>query len=243
MGSLPSPSPTATTPAESIDEEILSDLFHSQQDHINYFFRRLDLSQVLSFTRALLSSPGTIFFSGVGKSGFVARKISTTLVSLGVPSSFLSPLDALHGDIGALSSRDVLVLLSKSGSSEELLRLAPFARDRGAMLVSVTSSQGSLLDQCCDLSVFLPLKRELCPFNLAPVTSAAIQMVFGDTVAVALMRARNLTKEVYATNHPAGRIGKSLVFKVSPFYPCLILWPLLMDHLNGWVFRIRENQN
>ncbi|KAI4304931.1 hypothetical protein MLD38_040387 [Melastoma candidum] len=173
--------------------------------------------------------PGTIFFSGFSKSGFVARKISTTLVSLDVPSSFPSPLDALHGDIGALSSRNVLVLLSKSGSSEELLCLAPFDGDRGAMLVSITSSQGSLLDQYCDLSVFLPLKRELCPFNLSPVTSAAIRMVFGDTVIVALMRARNLIKEVYATNHPTGRINKSLVFKISPFYPCLNLLAFKSD--------------
>lgn len=222
MGSLPSPSPKDIS-AFQIDEASLSKLFNSQQEHLNYFFRHLDVSQALAFTQALLSATGTIFFSGVGKSGFVARKISTTLVSLGIHSAFLSPLDALHGDIGALSSGDVLVLLSKSGSSEELLRLAPFARDRGAMLVSVTSSRGSLLDQCCDLNVFLPLKRELCPFDLAPVTSAAIQMVFGDTVAVALMSARNLTKEVYATNHPAGKIGKSLVYKVAPFYPCLNL--------------------
>ncbi|XP_039059530.1 probable arabinose 5-phosphate isomerase [Hibiscus syriacus] len=129
---------------------------------------------------------------------------------LGIRSSFLSPLDALHGDIGAISSADVLVLFSKSGSTEELLCLFPSVRAKGAYLISVTSVSNNALSNACDLNMHFPLERELCPFNLAPVTSTAIQMVFGDTVAIALMGARNLTKEQYAANHPAGRIGKSL---------------------------------
>ncbi|CAI0386145.1 unnamed protein product [Linum tenue] len=177
MGSLP---PSLDLPADpkhgqqrQIDESTLLNLFKAQQNHLNYFFRHLDLSQALSFSQTLLNTTGTIFFSGVGKSGFVANKISQTLVSLGIRASFLNPVDALHGDIGALSSLDVLVLFSKSGNTDELLRLVPCARAK------------------------------------------AIQMVFGDTVAIALMGARNLTKEEYATNHPAGRIGKSLIFKVK----------------------------
>lgn len=144
----------------------------------------------------------------------MARKISQTLVSLGIRASFLSPVDALHGDIGILSSDDVLVLFSKSGNTEEMLRLVPCAKAKGAYLISVTSSESNCLTNLCDLNVHLPLERELCPFDLAPVTSTAIQMVFGDTVAIALMSARNLTKDEYAANHPAGRIGKSLIFKV-----------------------------
>ncbi|GLU07757.1 hypothetical protein SLE2022_247050 [Rubroshorea leprosula] len=218
MGSLPPPldlpSPSSKKSSE-ISQSTLFHLFKSQQDHLNYFFQNLDLTQTLAFTHALLNSPGTIFFTGVGKSGFVANKISQTLVSLGIPSAFLSPLDALHGDIGALSSRDILVLFSKSGSTEELLRLVPCARAKGSYLIAVTSVEGNALASLCDMNVHLPLEKELCPFNLAPVTSTAIQMVFGDTVAIALMGARNLTKEEYAANHPAGRIGKSLIFKVK----------------------------
>ncbi|CAI0385778.1 unnamed protein product [Linum tenue] len=219
MGSLP---PFLDLPANpkhrqqrQIDESTLLNLFKAQQNHLNYFFRHLDLSQALSFSQTLLNTTGTIFFSGVGKSGFVANKISQTLVSLGIRASFLNPVDALHGDIGALSSLDVLVLFSKSGNTDELLRLVPCARAKGAYLVSVTSVEGNSLASVCDMNVHLPLERELCPFDLAPVTSTAIQMVFGDTVAIALMGARNLTKEEYATNHPAGRIGKSLIFKVK----------------------------
>ncbi|KAJ9169627.1 hypothetical protein P3X46_017794 [Hevea brasiliensis] len=212
MGSLDSPSPNFYS---KIDENTLLNLFKSQQNHLNYFFQNLDLSQTLSFTQTLLNSTGTIFFSGVGKSGFVANKISQTLISLGIPAGFLSPLDALHGDIGILAARDILVLFSKSGNTEELLRLVPCAKAKGAFLVSVTSVECNALATVCDMNVHLPLERELCPFDLAPVTSTAIQMVFGDTVAIALMGARNLTKDEYAANHPAGRIGKSLIFKVK----------------------------
>ncbi|KAG5250460.1 hypothetical protein OIU85_021669 [Salix viminalis] len=217
MGSLPPsldlPSPNAKS--QQIDQTTLLNLFKSQQNHLNYFFQNLDLSQTLTFTQTLLRCNGAIFFSGVGKSGFVANKISQTLISLGIRASFLSPLDALHGDIGALSASDILVLFSKSGNTEELLRLVPCAKAKGAYLVSVTSVEGNALTAVCDMNVHLPLERELCPFDLAPVTSTAIQMVFGDTVAIALMGARNLTKEEYAANHPAGRIGKSLIFKVK----------------------------
>ncbi|KAG2719183.1 hypothetical protein I3760_03G256900 [Carya illinoinensis] len=220
MGSLPLNSSSEhlvppDSPPLGIDESTLLTLFKSQQNHLNFFFENLSLPQALSFARILLSASGTIFLSGVGKSGFVAHKISQTLVSLGIRSAFLSPVDALHGDIGILTPRDVVVLFSKSGTTDELLRLVPCVRAKGSYLVSVTSVEGNALASACDMNVHLPVERELCPFDLAPVTSTAIQMVFGDTVAIALMGARNLTKEEYAANHPAGRIGKSLIFKVK----------------------------
>ncbi|GMG99576.1 hypothetical protein Nepgr_001416 [Nepenthes gracilis] len=212
MGSLP---PIVEPITQKVDEASLLKLFKSQQKYLNFFFQNLDLSQTLAFTQTLLNSHGTIFFTGVGKSGFVAQKISQTLTSLGIKSGFLSPVDALHGDIGILTKEDVVVFFSKSGNTEELMRLAPCAKAKGAYLIGVTSNAPNLLMDLCDLNVHLPLERELCPFDLAPVTSTAIQMVFGDTVAIALMGARNLTKEEYASNHPAGRIGKSLIFKVK----------------------------
>ncbi|XP_074311389.1 putative arabinose 5-phosphate isomerase [Silene latifolia] len=219
MGSLPTSSSISDlnqiqNDEQKITEKTLLNLFKSQQNYLNYFFKHLDVSQTLKFTQTLISSKGTIFFTGVGKSGFVAQKISQTLVSLGIKSGFLSPIDALHGDIGILSNTDVLVLFSKSGNSEELIKLAPCAKAKGAFLIGVTSNEVNNLLGFVDLHVHLPLERELCPFDLAPVTSTAIQMVFGDTVAIALMSARNLSREEYAANHPAGKIGKSLIFKV-----------------------------
>ncbi|KAI3885504.1 hypothetical protein MKW92_027235 [Papaver armeniacum] len=223
MGSLPQSSSAydlsfytnSSSEESSVNPKDLRLLFESQQKYLNYFFQNLDLSQTLTFTQTLLNSKGTIFFSGVGKSGFVSQKISQTLVSLGIRSSFLSPTDALHGDIGILSRSDILVLFSKSGNTEELMKLVPCAKAKGAYLISVTSYKGNLLSAVCDFNVHLPLERELCPFDLAPVTSTAIQMVFGDTVAIALMSAKNLSRDEYAANHPAGRIGKSLIFKVK----------------------------
>ncbi|EYU22259.1 hypothetical protein ABFS82_09G006100 [Erythranthe guttata] len=213
-----------------LDKANLLNLFKCQQNYLNHFFQNLDISQTLAFTETLLNAKGTIFFSGVGKSGFVAQKISQTLVSLGIRSGFLSPVDALHGDIGILSSRDLLVLFSKSGNSEELLKLVPCAKTKGVYLISVTSVKPNGLMRVCDLNVHLPLERELCPFDLAPVTSTAIQMVFGDTVAIALMGARNLSKEQYAANHPAGRIGKSLIFKVKDLMKKKQELPVCREH-------------
>nr|XP_010926570.2 probable arabinose 5-phosphate isomerase [Elaeis guineensis] len=225
MGSLPSPPPPAAGGATAAPEEAsrpvidpgeLGRLFVTQRRHLDHFFDHLDLSQAAAFAQALLDAPGAVFFSGVGKSGIVAHKLSQTLASLGFArSAFLAPVDALHGDIGALFAGDLLVLLSKSGSSEELLGLVPCARAKGACLIAVTSVEGNPLAALCDMNVHLPLQRELCPFNLAPVTSTTIQMVFGDTVVAALMVAKKLTREQYASNHPAGKIGKSLIFKVK----------------------------
>ncbi|XP_043719027.1 probable arabinose 5-phosphate isomerase [Telopea speciosissima] len=218
MGSLDPSSNVFEAPEKTqtlINPSELLNLFKCQQKYLNFFFQNLDLSQTLSFTQTLLNAKGTIFFTGVGKSGFVAQKISQTLISLGIRSGFLSPVDALHGDIGILSNSDLLVLFSKSGNTEELLKLVPCAKAKGVFLISITSSEDNLLASLCDLNVHLPLERELCPFDLAPVTSTAIQMVFGDTVAIALMAARNLSKDEYASNHPAGKIGKSLIFKVK----------------------------
>ncbi|XP_024993738.1 probable arabinose 5-phosphate isomerase isoform X5 [Cynara cardunculus var. scolymus] len=217
MGSLPHilADPSSQKSAQLIDPIKLKNLFKSQQKYLNTFFDKLDNTQTHVFTQTLLNSTGTIFITGVGKSGFVSKNISQTFVSLGIKSQFLSPVDALHGDIGILTDNDVLVMFSKSGNSEELVKLVPCARAKGAFLISVTSTEANALMGLCDLNVHLPLERELCPFDLAPTTSTAIQMVFGCTVAIALMDAKNLTKEGYAANHPAGRIGKSLIFKVK----------------------------
>ena len=162
----------------------------------------------------VLACKGTVICTGVGKSGFIAQKICMTLVSTGTKSIFLNPSDALHGDIGILEPLDMLVFFSKSGSTEELISLIPYVKVKGAKLVAVTSSKTSILSDLCSEHVYLPLEKELCPFNLAPVTSTAIQMIFGDTCAVAIMKAKSISMDAYAMNHPAGRIGKRLVLRV-----------------------------
>ncbi|KAK9801353.1 hypothetical protein WJX73_009327 [Symbiochloris irregularis] len=190
-------------------------LFREQQRFLNFFFDQLDLKLVQLFCEACLECTGSILFTGVGKSGFIAQKIAQTLVSTGTKAVYLNATDALHGDLGIVAPGDLVVIVSKSGNTDELIRLVPYAKAKGAKLISVTSCNGSKLDELCDLAVHLPLERELCPFDLAPVTSTAIQMLFGDTAAIALMQAKHLTADQYAMNHPAGRIGKRLILRVS----------------------------
>lgn len=199
----------------SVSAQDLQQLFVKQHRYMNYFFSNLDYESVSKFCQVCLDCRGSVILTGVGKSGFVAQKVSQTLVSTGTKSAFLSPTDALHGDIGLVGSDDILVSFSKSGGSEELLKLLPFAKAKGATLVSISSASGCKLEALCDLAVVLPMERELCPFDLAPVTSAAVHMLFGDTMAIALMQAKQLTREQYAANHPAGRIGKRLTLRVA----------------------------
>ena len=143
----------------------LKSLFEEQREFMTFFFENLEYGPIEQFCEAVMNCKGVIFFSGVGKSGFIAQKISMTLVSTGTKAVFLNPVDALHGDIGILSEEDLLVLFSKSGSTEELLKLVPYARAKGAKLVSVTSIKDSKLDRACDFACNLPLQRELCPFD------------------------------------------------------------------------------
>ncbi len=193
---------------------MLKQLFNDQREYINAFFDGLDLSEVERLMEQLVDTKGVIFFCGVGKSGMVAEKLAMTMVSLGVRSWYLPPTNALHGDLGIVSEGDTFIFLSKSGESDELLNLIPFVRNKGARLIAWVSSEGSRLELACDATVHLPLERELCPFDLAPTTSDVIQLIFGNVLAVALMKARNFSLEDYAQNHPAGRIGKRITLRV-----------------------------
>ena len=173
-------------------------LFETQRQYVSHFFEEVAYGSLRDFCQEVADCDGTVYFSGVGKSGFVAQKVSATMVSTGAKSAWLDPTDALRGDVDVLRENDMLVLFSKSGSSDELRRLVPLARAKGARVVGVTSDACSALAETSDARVVLPLERELCPFDLAPVTSCAIQMLFGDTCAVAAMRARGATND--ATN-------------------------------------------
>mmetsp|Transcript_30013 Transcript_30013/g.76976 ORF Transcript_30013/g.76976 Transcript_30013/m.76976 type:complete len:345 (+) Transcript_30013:170-1204(+) len=204
----------------SCSASALKELFQRQARYLNYFVSNLEYDQVAKFCQACLSCEGVICFTGVGKSGFIAHKISQTLVATGTKAVFLSPTDALHGDIGILSEEDLLVLLFKEGDGDELLKLVPYAKAKGAKLAAVSTDQNSPLIQYCDINVALPLQRELCPYNQEPVTSTSLQILFGDTVAIALMQARRFSKDDYAMNHPAGSLGKQLMLHVKDIMAC-----------------------
>lgn len=194
--------------------ELLKQLFDDQRVLINSFFDTVDLEQAQKVLDACLACNGKIIFSGIGKSGVVAEKLATTLTSTGTNAFHLPPTNARHGDIGILNPKDLLIMLSKSGESDELLQLLPLAKQRGVQTMAWVSKPASKLAQLCDIAMNLPLKKELCPFDLAPTTSSALQLIFGDILTVALMKQKEFSIDEYAQNHPAGAIGKKLTMHV-----------------------------
>lgn len=194
---------------------MLKELFEQKRTYLDTFFEKLDLSAAEEILNILLNRTGMTILCGVGKSGTVAKKIAETMTSIGERAIFLSPSNALHGDIGIVNAQDVCLMFSKSGESEELLHLIPFLRNRHATLVAVVCEEENSLARACDVVIHLPLEQELCPFDMVPTTSTTIQMIFGDVLAIAIMRKKNFSMDQYALNHPAGRIGRRITMKVQ----------------------------
>lgn len=193
----------------------MKDLLSQYRSTLDHFFTHLQSDQLEAFFQKLLHAKGTLVLTGVGKSGLIAQKIAATLVSTGTKALFLSPSSALHGDIGAAHEGDVLIAISKSGESQELLDLIPFARRKGIETLAMVSRTGSRLEKLSHRTILLPLLRELCPFDLAPTTSTALQLILGDVLAIALMRAKGFSMTDFATNHPAGLLGKKIALRVA----------------------------
>jgi arabinose-5-phosphate isomerase len=194
---------------------MMKNLFNEQRRYLDAFFDQVDHEKAEAFFQVCLKCTGLIVFTGVGKSGHIAEKIATTLVSTGTKALYLPPTNFLHGDLGIIASQDIIVLISKSGETEELLNLLPFVKKRGATILSIVSNPNSRLAKDCDLSIHLPVEKELCPFDLAPTTSTEVQLIFGDALAVALMKAKNFSLNEYALNHPSGSIGKKMTLSVQ----------------------------
>ena len=194
---------------------MLQEIFDKQRIYTNHFFESLHLEPIEQLVQLLLNCSGTLFFTGVGKSGLVAKKIALTMVSTGTRACYLSPIDAVHGDLGMVSSQDTFMIFSKSGESEELIHLVPAIRNKGATLIGVMCRAKSRLAAICHQTIILPFQHELCPFDMAPTMSTTSQLLFGDLLTVALMRHKNFGLDQYALNHPSGRIGKRMILKVK----------------------------
>jgi len=145
----------------------------------------------------------------------IAKKIAVTMASTGTRALFLSPVDALHGDIGMVSSLDSFIVFSKSGESDELMQLVPAIKKKGGQVIGIVCSDQSRLSRLCDFVLQLPFLAELCPFDLAPTMSTTYQLLLGDLLTIALMKHKKFTLDDYALNHPAGRIGKRIIMKVE----------------------------
>lgn len=198
----------------TLSTSLLETLFDAQKEAIDFFFQKANLAEIEEVIQRCLSCKGLVIVTGVGKSGIIAEKIAMTLISTGTRALYLPATNLLHGDIGGMEKGDIVLLLSKSGETSELLGLMPHLQKRGSTTVAVVSDPVSSLAKRCQLTVHLPLKKELCPFDLAPTTSTEIQLLFGDLLAISLMERKGFTLEEYAGNHPSGNIGRKITLTV-----------------------------
>ncbi|MGA2297127.1 MAG: KpsF/GutQ family sugar-phosphate isomerase [FCB group bacterium] len=164
---------------------------------------------------SLICSSKKIFVSGVGKSGIIAKKIAATLTSYGFTSLFLHPVEALHGDIGLAETGDIAILLSKSGSTDDIVRLVPFLKSKKLKLIAIVGNTNSYLASAADYVLDASIKKEACPFNIAPTTSTTVAMAIGDALAVCCAKYKNITLNDFSRNHPLGQIGRNLSLQVK----------------------------
>jgi len=175
-----------------------------------------------SFDRAvetILNADGMLIVTGLGKSGIVANKIAATLTSTGTPAVFMHPVEALHGDLGIVTRRNVMLALSKSGATEEILRFIDHFKRLGGPTIAVTDNARSRLAELADVVIVLPPVPEAGPLNLAPTTSTTMMTALGDALAMALLDARGFTPDDFAQVHPEGYLGKRLLLRVEDIIP------------------------
>ena len=189
---------TFRTEAEALErlEETLGDAFAEAVEHI-------------------LASSGKLVVTGMGKSGLVGRKIAATLASTGTPSFFLHPGEAFHGDLGMISREDIVLAISHSGETDEILKIVPFIHTNGNVLIAMTGNPESTLAKNSDVHLDVAVRQEACILHLAPTTSTTAQMAMGDALAVALMKMRGFTSLDFARLHPGGSLGRRLLMTVG----------------------------
>jgi arabinose-5-phosphate isomerase len=199
----------ATSKALDLAREVLrieSEAVLALVEHIDdAFFEALTL---------ILNCAGRVIVCGIGKSGHVGRKIASTLASTGTPAFFVHPAEASHGDLGMIQSGDIVVAISNSGESGELLNILPFIKRRGAKLIAMTGKPQSTLARDSDISLYAGAAQEACPLNLAPTASTTAALALGDALAVALLDARGFGADDFARSHPGGALGQRLLTRV-----------------------------
>lgn len=189
-------------------------LLKLEADAITNAANRLQSEQVERAVDLLANCQGKVVLAGVGKSGIVARKIAATMTSTGTLAVYLHPADALHGDIGIVTTEDVAMVLSNSGETDELVAILPYLKRRRVPIIALVGNLRSTLARNADVLIDAAVDKEACPFNLAPTTSTTVALSIGDALAITLMQVKGLTPEAFALNHPAGRLGKRLTLRV-----------------------------
>ena len=185
-----------------------------ESDSVSAIGKQLN-SSFTNLCEKVMASKGKFVIMGVGKSGHIAQKISATLSSTGTPSIFIHPTEAAHGDMGLINKKDVVLLISNSGETDEIINILSSLKRHAKEIASLTSNNTSTIAKSADIKIELKSKKEACPLDLAPTSSTTNALAFGDALAIALLEAKGFTKKDFASSHPAGKLGKKLIIKVS----------------------------
>ena len=202
------------TPKSSHFTKVTS-ILRIEADAILRSVERLDALEVEKAASLILACVGKVVVMGVGKSGVIAQKIAQTMTSTGTSALFLHPSDALHGSLGMVHDGDVIIALSNSGETDDLLALFPLLKRRGVAIISIIGNTSSSMATQSDVVIDASVDKEACPLNLAPTASTTVALAIGDALAMAVMESRGVTPEGFAENHPAGRLGKRLTIRVG----------------------------
>jgi arabinose-5-phosphate isomerase len=195
-------------------DDVLSFL-RLEADAISQTATRLKREEIEHVVQLLAECQGKVVILGVGKSGIIAQKIAATMTSTGSAAIHLHPSDALHGGIGIINSDDVVMILSNSGETDEIIGMLPYLKRRQVPIIALVGNLNSTLARRADAVIDGSVDQEACPLNLAPTTSTTVALALGDALAMTLMRVKGLTPEDFASNHPAGQLGKRLTLKVA----------------------------
>ncbi len=176
-------------------------------------------SEFIALVDFLLNNPGRIVITGIGKSAIIAQKIVATLNSTGSPSIFMHAADAIHGDLGMIQTKDIVIIISKSGNTPEIKVLLPLIKRLGNKIVGMVADKSSYLGKNSDFLLHVPVEKEADSLNLAPTTSTTVTLAMGDALAVCLLESRDFSRDDFAKFHPGGSLGKKLYLKVQDIYP------------------------
>jgi len=189
-------------------------VIQTELDAIQKLLARID-DNFAKACEYLLQCKGRIVVTGMGKSGHIGRKIAATLASTGSPAFFVHPGEAIHGDLGMITKDDVILMLSNSGNTQEIITILPNIKRLGIPLISLTGNPQSELAKNATINLDLSIEKEACPLNLAPTTSTTVALVMGDALAIALLEARGFTENDFALSHPGGRLGRRLLLRIE----------------------------
>jgi arabinose-5-phosphate isomerase len=190
--------------------ETAENVLRIEADSISALINRLD-ENFEKTVDCLIAIKGKVILTGMGKSGIIARKISSTLASTGTPSFFMHPAEASHGDLGVISPDDAVIVLSNSGNTKEIVSILPAIKLIGAKIIGFSGNKNSQLSMLSDYFFDVSVAQEACPYNLAPTASTTVQLAIGDALAVSLLKERNFLEEDFAKLHPGGSIGKKFL--------------------------------